>query len=89
MILISDLNSSLFRLYNFLRYYTSWIEVTIMEAVADGAEASSIDVEDDESSFGIRDDWDSWDSTNVATWMGGSLILIAKTTYKGDLSRGR
>ena len=70
MILISDLNSSLFRLYNFLRYYTSWIEVTIMEAVADGAEASSIDVEDDESSFGIRDDWDSWDFTNVATWMG-------------------
>lgn len=33
-----------------------------MEAVADGAEASSIDVEDDESSFGIRDgiEWDSW-----------------------------
>ena len=27
-----------------------------MEAVADGAEASSIDVEEDESSFGIRDD---------------------------------
>ena len=39
---------------NVVRYYTSWIEVTIMEAVADGAEASSIDVEDDESSFGIR-----------------------------------
>ena len=31
-----------------------------MEAVADGAEASSIDVEDDESSFGIRDGGDSW-----------------------------
>ena len=41
-----------------------------MEAVADGAEASSIDVEDDESSFGIRDgiEWDSlmWQTRLIA-----------------------
>ena len=40
---------------NVVRYYTSWIEVTVVEAVEEGAaEASSVDVEEEEeSSFGV------------------------------------
>ena len=55
-------------------------------AGGDGAEASSIDVEDDESSFGIRDDWDSWDSTNVADF-GPNVSGDDEGDWKGNMAK--